>query len=165
MKTDDLNLTVDGLDELCRLYMDCKLSVMEEKELEYVLSHTSLTTSSIEEVRSLMGIQVLPVCSSKQARAKRNWNWRLFLGTAASVAIIISVAIYFVSQQGNMPEHNGSPVSITAYCHGQQLNEHDAIASTNIAMSKADSLMRYAALTEHDYMKRANDIISETSNN
>lgn len=163
MKTDKMNLTVDELDELCRLYMDCKLSVLEEKELEYVLSQTSLTSPSIEEIRSLMG--VLPVCSLKQARAKRNWNRRLFLDIAASVVIIISVAIYFVSPQENMLKHNGSPIFITAYCHGQQLNEHDAIASTNIAMSKADSLMRYAALTERDYIMRANDIISETSNN
>ncbi len=40
MKTDEMNLTVEELEELCRLYMDCKLSVMEEKELEYVLSQT-----------------------------------------------------------------------------------------------------------------------------
>ncbi len=165
MKTEELNLTIDELDKLCHLYIDCKLSVLEEKEFEYILSKTALTSSSIEEVRSLMGIQILPVSSSKQIRAKHNWNWRLFSGIAASVIIIISVAFFLVSPQENIQEHDGSSVFITAYCHGKHLNEQDAIASTNIAMAKADSLMRYAAITERYYMMRANDIISETSNN
>ena len=64
-----------------------------------------------------------------------------------------------------MPDNNSSTVYIAAYFHGQKLNERDAIASTNIAMSKADSLMQYAILTEREYMLRANDIISETFNN
>lgn len=165
MKTDEINLTVAELEELCRLYMDCKLSVMEEKELEYVLSRTHLTSPSIEGVRSLMGIQVLPIHSSMRTKANRIWNWRLFSGIAASIAILISVAFYLVSPQENMPDYNGSTVYVAAYSHGQRLNERDAIASTDIAMARADSLMRYAALTERDYMMRANDIISETSNN
>lgn len=165
MKTDELNMTVDELDELCRLYMDCKLSVLEEKELEYVLSQTSLTSISIQEVRNLMDIQVTPIRSSKPARARLNWNWRMFSGIAASLAIIISVAICLVFPHKNMPDNNSSTVYIAAYFHGQKLNERDAIASTNIAMSKADSLMQYAILTEREYMLRANDIISETFNN
>ncbi len=166
MKTDEMNMTVAELDELCRLYMDCKLSVFEEKELEYVLSQTSLTSPAIEEVRALMDIQVIPTCSlKKSARSNRNWNWRLYSGIAASIAIFISVAIFFVSPQERLPDNNGCTVYIAAYSHGQKLNERDAIASTDIAMARADSLMQFAALTERKYMMRANDIISETSNN
>lgn len=165
MKTDELNLTVAELEELCRLYMDCKLSVLEEKELEYVLSQTSLSSPSIEEVRSLMDIQVMPIRSSKPARSRRNWNWRFCSGIAASIAIFLSVAIYFFSPQENLPGNDGTTVYIAAYHEGHQLDEREAIASTNIAMAKADSLMQYAALTEREYLMRANDIISETSNN
>lgn len=165
MKTDEMNLTVAELDELCRLYMDCKLSVLEEKELEYVISQTTLTSPAIEEVRSLMDIQVIPIRSLKPERAKSNWNWRLLSGMAASLAIILSVAIHFISPQENITDHNSSTVYVYAYSHGQQLSEREAIASTDIAMARADSLMRYAALTEREYMMRANDIISETSNN
>jgi len=165
MKTDEMNLTVDELEELCRLYMDCKLSVMEEKELEYVLSEIPLTSPSIDEVRSLMDVQVIPIRSSKPVRAKFNWNWRLYSGIAASIAIILSVAICFVSPQKNIIGHSGSTVYIVAYSHGQRLNDRDAIATTDFAMAKADSLMRFATLTECDYIRRANDIITETINN
>lgn len=165
MKTDELSLTIEELDELCRLYMDCKLSVLEEKELEYVLSRTPLTSPAIKEVRSLVGIRTLKLTQSKPKSAKRNWNWRLFSGIAASIAILISVAIYFVSPQENMHSNNGTTVYVAAYSHGQRLNERDAITSTDIAMAKADSLIQYATLTERHYMMRANDIISETSQN
>lgn len=164
MKTDEMNLTIAELDELCSLYMDCKLSIIEEKELEYVLSQTILTSSSIEEVKRLMGIQGLPPFTLIPVPTKRNWNWRLFSRIAASIAIIASAAFFLVSPQENMPDHKGSTIYLAAYSHGQRLNERDAIASTDIAMARADSLMRYAALIEHDYMMRANAIISETSN-
>lgn len=165
MKTDELDLTVDELEELCRLYEDCKLSVLEEKELEYVLSQTSTTSPLIDDVRSLMGIRELSIPLSKPRIVKRNWNWRLFSGIAASIAILVSVVFYIVSPQENIPNHNGSTVYVAAYSHGQRLNGSDAITSTDIAMAKADSLMNLAALAEHDCMIKANDIISQTFNN
>lgn len=164
MKTDEMNLTVDELEGLCRLYMDCKLSVMEEKELEYVLSQTSLTSPSIEDVRSLMGVHKLSSLSLKPTPAKRDWNWRLFSVIAASIALILTVAFYFTSRQDSLHSTDSTPEYFAAYSNGQRLNEREAIEATTIAMAKADSLMNYASFVERANMQKANEIISETSN-
>lgn len=164
MKTDKLNMTAEELDELCRLYMECKLSVLEEKELEYLLSRTDITSPHIAEVRSLIGVQLLP--TPLQAARKTIFSyWKHISGVAASVAVMLSVALYFASPwDSNL--YDGDSVSyIAAYNHGTRLDGNDAVTATNLAMAKADSLMNYASLTEREYLLRANDIINETFNN
>jgi len=164
MKPKELNLTIKELDELCRLYMDCRLSVMEEKELEYILSHTALTSPAIDEVKALMNIQLLPQ-SSRLTPGKRRWNWRYISGIAASVAVLVSVALFFSAPEKSNPPENESGVYIAAYSNGERLSGNDAVTATSIAMAKADSLMNYAALAEHEYMRKADDIITGTFNN
>lgn len=164
MKTDVWNLTVEELDELCRLYMDCKLSVLEEKELEYILSRTEFTSPSIAEVKSLMNIQLLPR-SYNATRKTKFWNWTYASGIAASFTVILSVALYFTTPRNSNMSDNNSNVYIAAYSHGERLNGNKAVIATNLAMAKADSLMNFASLAEREYMLRANDIINETLNN
>lgn len=165
MKTEELNLTIDELGILCRLYMDSKLSVLEEKELEYLLSQTSLTSPAVREVRSLMLIEESKLYSSKPAKTNKHVNWKLFSGIAASIAILVSVAFNLVSPRDSRQPGGQSTVYVAAYSNGVRMDGLEAVNATNIAMAKADSLMKYASLTEHNYMKKANDIISQTFNN
>lgn len=39
MKEHDVKLTLQETEQLCRLYMDCQLTVLEETELQYVLGN------------------------------------------------------------------------------------------------------------------------------
>ncbi|MCM1518356.1 MAG: hypothetical protein NC117_06930 [Pseudoflavonifractor sp.] len=164
MKTDELNLTIEELDELCRLYMDCKLSVLEEKELEYILTHTSMTSEQIAEVRVLMSIPSLPQTHEPIHKTKF-WNWRYVSGIAASVAILLSVALHYTFSHSAKPSDVNSDVYVVAYSHGARLSDKEAASANNLAMAKADSLMNLASLTEREYMLKANDIINETLNN
>lgn len=164
MKTDDLNLTVEELDELCRLYMDCQLSVLEEKELEYILSRTTLISESISEVKSLTNIQLMPR-PHKTIRKTRFRAWKYISSIAASVAVILSVALYSTSSRNTSLSDVDSNVYIAAYSHGKRLSGNEAVEATNLAMTKADSLMNFAASTEREYMLRANEIINGTLNN
>lgn len=164
MKIDEMNLTVDELDALCCLYMDCKLSVLEEKELEYILTHSSLTSELITEVRSLMSIQLIPQ-AHKQIQKTKFWNLKYVSGIAASIAILLSVALYYTSPRSANLSDNDSNVYIVAYSYGERLSDKEAISATNHAIAKADSLMNLASLIERDYMLRANNIINETINN
>lgn len=167
-------LSVTELEELCHLYLDCKLSVLEEKELEYVLSHTSLTSPAIEDVRTLMGAQTLTVKTAMTAEAAKTDKpvkprrnrfacWRFTTGIAASVTVLFALALCFMAPLKSGLHGNGQDVYITAYCHGEKLSGNEAVKSTDIAMAKADSLMNYAALMEQDNMLRAKHIISQTS--
>ena len=161
MKADEMNLTAEELDNLCRLYMDCKLSVLEEKELEYILTRTSLNSPSIDEVKALMNIQLLPRLEGRKHKFQLP-SWKTIAGIAASIAILLSVAIYSISH----PDSNvaGSTVTdyIAAYSHGKRLSDAQALSSTSRAIARADSLMELASLTEREYIQRADIIINET---
>ena len=163
MKTDEPNLTADELEELCRLYMDCRLSVMEEKELEYVLLRTSLTSPSIEEVRSLMDIQVIPLRSSKPARAKLNRNWRYAAGIAAGIAIIFGIGFTVYR-----PDISQSAVQVNcmAYVNGHEIHGDAAMAHIESETRKAEEFInRMAELEEEEqykveqFMNHQNDIL------
>lgn len=60
------DLTIEEIEALCRLYNECRLSVLEETELEYVLHCTTLSTDLINETKSLMGI-------SRQVTFPKHW--------------------------------------------------------------------------------------------
>lgn len=164
MKPDELNLTIEELDRLCHLYMDCRLTVLEEKELEYTLTHTTLTSPVIAEVRSLMSISTTTRPAILPRRRKMP-DWRYIMGVAASVAVIISVAVYLHTYHTPSLSDGEPGEYIAAYSHGKRLNEVEAVKATDKAMAKADSLMNYAALVEHEYIIKAEDIITETFNN
>lgn len=163
MKTDAVNLTTEELDELCRLYLDCKLSVLEEKELEYILCTSSLSSESIAEVKALMNVQLLPR-RSKVVRKKRFWNWKYITSVAASITVILSATLYFSELRTSSLSEGNQNVYIAAYSFGKRLTDNEAVKATNLAMANADSLMNYASSTERNYLLRANTIINETLN-
>ena len=61
MKGKDDILTLQETERLCRLYMDCRLTVLEETELEYVLGHMPYRSALIDDVRRVMGFRSLNV--------------------------------------------------------------------------------------------------------
>ena len=54
----DKYLNIDETEQLCRLYMECNLTRLEEAELQYVLEFLPYSTPIIEEVRTLMNISL-----------------------------------------------------------------------------------------------------------
>ena len=57
MKQTTEQFTIEEAERLCQLYTDCQLSVLEETELEFVLSQAELDSPMIQDTRKLMGIQ------------------------------------------------------------------------------------------------------------
>lgn len=150
MNIDELNMTVDELDELCRLYMDCKLSLLEEKELEYVLSQTSLTSISIQEVRNLTGIQALPRFSSKTIK-KKYWNWKLNMGIAASIAILLGIGVTFLKTDNSKSSVSDSCI---VYVNGQKIHGDFAMAQIKSETRKAeDFISRMAEFEQEEQSK------------
>lgn len=164
MNTDETKMTVQELDELCRLYMDCRLSVLEEKELEYILCHTTLSSPRIDDVRALLNVQLLLVNAGEIKPRKKSLNWRMISSVAASIAVIICLINVF---SGSVEPHSfdKNQIYVAAYSDGHRLCESEAIASTDIAMARADSLMNYAAAIEKQYIMQAENIISRTPYN
>ncbi|MBR6980597.1 MAG: hypothetical protein IKH88_12300 [Prevotella sp.] len=88
MKQNAKHITMEEAEQLCRLYMDCQLSVLEETELEYVLMQSELDSSLLSETRALMGISRSVNLQTKKKRLFVTWGWR----AAACAAILIGCA-------------------------------------------------------------------------
>lgn len=85
MKHSDEHFTISEVERLCQLYLECELSLQEELELEYVLSHDGWRSPVIDETRELMAVSRL--IKMEATRRRVTWRWRL--RTAASVAIVL----------------------------------------------------------------------------
>ena len=88
MKQNANHITLEEAEQLCRLYMDCQLSVLEETELEYVLMRSELDSTLLHETRALMGISRSVNLQAKKERLFVTWGWR----AAACAAILIGCA-------------------------------------------------------------------------
>lgn len=139
MKEHDIKLTLQETEQLCRLYMDCKLSVLEETELQYVLGKLPYSSPCIDEVRMLMGR------SLKRSKIRKSVSspylrriLTLTIGMAASIALLIG---FF----GYDPESHNTPDNyIIAYENGHRLSRHQAEAAVEASIEKAQALMNSA---------------------
>ena len=84
MKQDTRHITIEEAEQLCRLYMDCQLSVLEETELEYVLMRSELDSPLLHETRALMGISRSVNLQAKKKSLFVTWGLR-----AAACAVIL----------------------------------------------------------------------------
>lgn len=164
MKEQDSKLTIQETERLCRLYIDCRLSVLEETELQYVLGKLPYSSPCIDEARMLMGLTI-----PREALAAKKKTFNLFrnkaaISIAATITALLAIGIALLHNQ-SVNDYSHDDVYVAAYIHGERLNGSEAINATNLAMAKADSLMTCASLTERDYVMKANDMISTTINN
>lgn len=111
MKQNAKHITVEEAEQLCRLYMDCQLSVLEETELEYVLMQSELDSPLLSETRALMGISRSVHLQIKKKRLFATWGWR----AAACVAILIGCVALFRN-------HITTETNTIAYKEGTELS-------------------------------------------
>lgn len=87
MKHSDNQFTIEEVERLCQLYQDCQLSILEETELEYVLTHNDFDSQLIKDTKELMTVSRL--LKPKTVRPQKSvWSWAF--RAAASVAIALS---------------------------------------------------------------------------
>ena len=123
MKQNARHITLEEAEQLCRLYMDCQLSVLEETELEYVLMQSELDSPLISETRMLMGISRSVNLQTPKKRLFLTWGWRV----AACVTILIgSVAL--------LRNHTTKETDCIAYVEGTKVSGERAkvIAETDV---------------------------------
>ena len=110
MKQNARYITIEEAEQLCRLYMDCQLSVLEETELEYVLMQSEMESPLINETRTMMGISRSVNLQTSKKHLFLTWAWRV----AACVAILIgSVAL--------LQNHITSEADCIAYVEGKEV--------------------------------------------
>ena len=90
-------LSMEETEELCRLFMECKLTLLEEAELQYVLGQLPHSSPIIDDTRKIMDISLAYELERNERRRtkpneKKNFI-RKILFAAAAVAILLSVGI------------------------------------------------------------------------
>ena len=120
------NITLQEADTLARLYLECKLTHLQETQLEYLLTNIPYDSPAIREVRSLMVPSLLVAQaahnhSSSRPRLKRKFSF--IAGIAASVTLILAASLYWIQPQSPLP-NNGYIVE--AYVNGTTLTDKQA---------------------------------------
>ena len=146
MKEQDSKLTLQETKKLCSLYMDCKLSVLEETELQYVLSKMDYHSPLIDDVRTLMGIELSTPDKTFEKvtpQKKQRWKWTkrtLYSGIAASIAILLGIGLSIYHNSSSL--HDSSAPYYLAYANGHRLSDEEARIQIEADMRSADAFIR-----------------------
>lgn len=144
MKERDSKLTLQETELLCSLYMDCKLSVLEETELQYVLSKTDYHSPLIDEVRTLMRIELSTANKTfEKVEPKKKWTWAkrtFYSGIAASIVILLGIGLS--TYHTSSTSHNSSASYYLAYANGHRLSDEEARLQIEADMRLADAFIR-----------------------
>lgn len=151
MNGQDNILTLQETELLCELFMDCKLSVLQENQLRYVLSQIDYHSPLIDDVRTLIGIELSAFDKSlpqTQQIRKRWWTNKLsYFSIAASIAVVVclGVGVFHYSYFGF---NNSSPEYI-AYSDGHQLSKEAARAQVEADILFADNFLNEMSVQEN----------------
>ena len=94
-------LSVTELEELCQLYLDCRLTRLQEQELHLVLLDEDVHSPLIDEVRGMMDFElrmsadVVPSASTVSIRRRWWQRWNV-ANIAASLFILLASAATFM---------------------------------------------------------------------
>lgn len=144
MKEQDNKLTLKETEQLCRLYLDCSLSVFEESELRYFLTQVDYHSPLIDEVRLIMKIDtyITDKGFSKSGSRGSLLLRRLsgYLSIAASVALVIGIGVYFwkPSSQDSVASHS----YYIAYVNGHRINDTEARIQIEAGIKSADDFIK-----------------------
>ncbi len=178
MKDKDTILSLQETEELCRMYMECQLSVLEETELQYILGELSYTSPVIEEAREAMiaeGVVFNKRKAQRKAQKKTGFRWnRQLISIAASLAIVLSFSIIIATQSREIgfpatdmgiaqTIDSSSDEIVIAYEGGKQLDPIASQKAVDESLKKAEALMAMAKAIEREDEIKQKYIMNLTS--
>ena len=132
-------ISIEEAERLCQLYMDCQLSVLEETELEFVLSQAEIDSLVIRETRELMGISR----SVKFSSVTKHQATHILLkwGLRVAACVIILLACVTILRNDLFTDD----VECIAFVEGHQVSTEQArnIAESDVA--KMEQFMQIVA--------------------
>lgn len=127
MQPIDNIFTIDEIEKLCQLYLDCKMTVLEESELGYVLLQSNCDSLLINETKELMAVSMsLKLKPEKQSKAILTWAMR------AAACVTIMLGIFAVFHHINVNPENDNCI---VYVAGKKASSEEAqrIAEEDVA--------------------------------
>lgn len=169
MKT-DCKLTLPELEALCEAFLDCRLSRLQEKELELVLLHCSLSSPRLDEVRQIMALSSLMEESAASHTAKRkehHMRHRKWYAAASCAAVIVAAAsvILTVLMRPDTSAVAQQQDYIAVYVDGHMLSGKTARAKANdiqtASMNMLQELLQETEETTAESLDFMNSILAE----
>lgn len=158
MKEHDVKLTLQETEQLCRLYMDCRLTVLEETELQYVLGKMPYSSPCIDEVRMLMAVAI-PMTVKKSSKKRFAWfNRKTAIGIAASVTILFVGGLTLFNNPA-VNDKDSSGVYI-AYANGQEVSQELSVQQVKSDMDQADEFLKHIAKLEVQEQEQVENFIN-----
>ncbi len=144
MKEQDEKLTLQETEQLCRLYMDCSLSVFEETELRYFLSQVDYHSPLIDEARRLMDIDAfiadkpfINVGSNKKHLFSKR---AIYVSIAASIAIVFGIGLSLFPTSSYVSVE--SQPYYVAYVDGHRLSDKAARQKIEAEKKSVDDFIK-----------------------
>lgn len=147
-------LSMEETEQLCRLYMECRLSRLEEVELEYVLGILPYSSPIIEEVRALMSISLSSSMEVKDnpsitEKKSRKDVARRILIAAASFLLLLSIGvptyIHFKQQ---------SEIYCQVFAYGKKVGKEKAIAMAEEEIERIDRFFETMSHVESEQQQK-----------
>lgn len=139
------DLSINEVETLCRLYNECRLSVLEEAELEYILLSTSFRSDIIDETRMLMGMShQVKLPDNTPIRSKRTGFRSIVVWTltaAAGVAMVVTAGYSLLGKHETVPSATES--YYVAYVEGRQVDEEIARQMAVTEEAKVEAFMQF----------------------
>ena len=149
----DKYLSLDETEQLCRLYMECKLTLLEEAELQYILGILPYDSPIIEEVRRLMDISMSCGMESQESQLfnpgkKKNLIKKTLL-VAASVILLLSIGIpiYYHFEQE-------SDLYCQVFSNGQEVSKDKALVIAEGELERIDQFFENMKSIESEQQQK-----------
>ncbi len=145
MKQTEQHITIQEAEQLCQLYMDCKLSLLEEAELEYVLMLSNLNSPLIRETRVLMGITPnITLNNSSQSFILRKMEKRGFLIWTLRATACVIILLGSILLIRNSINNTANEKICIAYVEGRKVSGERAKDIAEADVVKMEQFMRIA---------------------
>lgn len=151
-------ISIEDTEQLCRLYLECKLSRLEEAELQYVLGIIPYDTPVITEVRTLMDLTLSCAIEKKASsfaevdRNRKNMKKRL-LQISASVALILSAGIPIYLHYNRQDDFY-----CQVYSHGKEISRDKAIIIAEDQLERIDSFLEHIKSIEEEQQHKIDSL-------
>lgn len=160
------NLILDEkeLEELCSLYMECRLSLFEEKELQYVLSKYKGDSPIIDDVKKIMEVETHSASfqyRKRNLRLKLNYTLKRLTGIAALLVLLCSfgIASWLIYKKDEL---NSRENYCEVYSNGELVADKQealSIANKNIRlMEEFENKMDFFQAKEEEKVDKFNKI-------
>ena len=148
------SLSVSELEALCELYLDCRLTRLEEAELHYVLLHSQEHSELIDEVRGMMAMTAgiatettpteaaAPLTGAALRTARHGWWQRWTVANiAASLMLLLATAATITYFSASNLQTDTTTYMV--YLDGDRIDDpEEAQAIIQAELDRADEMLQ-----------------------